>query len=269
MGNRKSGGRAAHQRRRSHARIWARATPVLIACAWAVSTSACAVMTSELRRGAGLVLVLRDVERALVLADRVDQQIVEGIGLAQLEIGGREGRLQGESRIGEIGGARLRAGDLALDRAADPAPEIDRPAPADQRTDSGRRAGRARDRGIVAEGRKQLGARLGDQRFGLTEIGLVGLQRLVGDLDLGLQAVEQRIVEELPPVALGEIVARAAELPALDLLVLGGNDRRRPHDSPVRPCNRRGQRAGQSQPSRPSGTPDQPTPATRSPDCPR
>ena len=61
------------------------------------------------RRSAGGILVLRDLERTLVLRDGVGQQIVQRIGFAQFEIGDGEHGLHREGRIGEIGGADLRA----------------------------------------------------------------------------------------------------------------------------------------------------------------
>ena len=48
----------------------------------------------------------------------------------------------------------------------------------------------------------EAGARLGDQRQRLTVIGLVGLDRLVGDRDRRLQPFEFGIVENRPPRAL-------------------------------------------------------------------
>ena len=59
----------------------------------------------------------RGVEHALLL-----------VGDAQLEIVGGERRLRREPRGGEIGGAGLGGRDVALDGAADAAPEIGDPA---------------------------------------------------------------------------------------------------------------------------------------------
>src|SRR5277367_2183316 len=87
----------------------------------------------------------------------------------------------------------------------------------------------ARQRRVEIDGRKQPRPRLRDQRQRLAIVGLVLLQGLVGDGDLGLEKGEFAIAEQLPPFAFGEIVARRGDLPALDFLVLRRNDRRRTH----------------------------------------
>ena len=70
-----------------------------------------------LRRDAGVVAVLRDLQRALVAFDACAQQLDLAVGLAQREVVGRELALRRQPRRGEIGLARLRAGARALDRA--------------------------------------------------------------------------------------------------------------------------------------------------------
>ena len=179
------------------------------------------------RRAHG-ILIARNLERALVLRDRIAQEIVQRVGFAQLEIGGRQRRLRGQRRIGEIGGAGLRAGGLAFDRAPHAAPEIERPTAAHfraERSPERRGAGQGR---VESERRKQLRAPLSDQRLSLAIIGFVRFQGLVGNRDLRLESVELGVAKQLPPRALGEFVTRGAELPSLDLLVLNRNDRRGP-----------------------------------------
>ena len=55
--------------------------------------------------GPGVILVLRDRHRTLVIFDGPGEQVLERIRLPQRHIGERQGRLCGQQRVGEIGGA--------------------------------------------------------------------------------------------------------------------------------------------------------------------
>src|SRR5262249_20698177 len=156
------------------------------------------------------------------------------------EVVGGERGLCREPRRGEIGGARLGVRDVALDEAADAAPEIEIPArrrrevverlaaapaaaapagaaPAIAEAGAlGREAGIDR-RIITGAGGGDDGARLPERRLGR-------LQRLVRDIDPALEAVEQRILVHRPPGAAIDGILRLADLPAL-LLVTGRDDR--------------------------------------------
>ena len=78
------------------------------------------------------------------------------------------------------------------------------------------------------DGRKKPGAGLVDERQRLAIIGLVRLDRLVGNDNDRSQPIEFRVVKYRPPCALRLALARRRDLPALDLLELRRHDRRRP-----------------------------------------
>ena len=240
---------------------------MLISCACAASSCACAVMTSDLAAVPALYwFCVMSSERWYCLTVSTSRSS-SGIGLAQLHIGERQRGLRRQRGVGEIGGADLRAGALLLDGAAHLAPDVERPTGADlcvEQIADLPRARRARQRGIEIESRIKSRARLGDQRQRLAIIGLVGLQGLVGDRDLRLQPVELGIAEQLPPFALGEVVARRGGLPALDFLVLGGNDRGGALIvGPDGGAADQRQRQSRRRPGRPTTKDHDPAPATR------
>jgi hypothetical protein len=81
-----------------------------------------------LRNGiAGLELITNDLQCLLVFLDRTQQQRLQRIGGAQIEIGGSKLRLGGELHIVEIGGADLRRGSIALDLPPHLAPDVEIP----------------------------------------------------------------------------------------------------------------------------------------------
>ena len=59
--------------------------------------------------GPGVILVLRDRNRTLVIFDGPGEQVLERIRLSKRYIGERERRLRGERGVCENGGVRLRA----------------------------------------------------------------------------------------------------------------------------------------------------------------
>ncbi len=201
-------------------------------------------------RDAGLDLVLGDRERTL---ESLDLGLVEPhllIGGAQLEIILRQRDLGRQARGGDIGGARLRLGDIRFDQATDASPDIDRPvrlgsgavdgvlAAADPSRDG--RAGGGRNRlteavGAMASGRAGVDRHRGEQRAAVHADRrhrrpirrFVGLQRLIGDLDLPFQSIEHRIVINRPPRLVAADLARRRGLPALLFLEGGGIGSRR------------------------------------------
>ena len=72
--------------------------------------------------GAGAVLVAGDAQRFAKSLDRGFQQPLQLVGNAELHIVAGELALRGESGAGHIACARLRTGDIALDRPLDLAP---------------------------------------------------------------------------------------------------------------------------------------------------
>ena len=77
--------------------------------------------------GPGVILVLRDRDRPLVIFDRPGEQVLEQIGLAKRYIRERERGLRGKQRVCENGGVGLRARLLRLDFAPDLTPDVERP----------------------------------------------------------------------------------------------------------------------------------------------
>ncbi len=76
-------------------------------------------------RGSRRILVLGDVERALVLRHRVGQEVVQGIRLPELEIGGGErGLLASTASRWEGCGAGLGAGANRPRSSAGPRPRV-------------------------------------------------------------------------------------------------------------------------------------------------
>ena len=73
-------------------------------------------------REAGLELIAHDVERLLVFGRVANEQIVQRIRRAQIEIGGGELRLRRKLDVVEVGGADLRDGGVALDLPRAPCP---------------------------------------------------------------------------------------------------------------------------------------------------
>ncbi len=74
------------------------------------------------------ILVARELQRSLVVGDRLPQQRNLRILDAQQQVILREQRLRGEPGAGQVRVARLRTGAAGLDAAANPAPEIELPA---------------------------------------------------------------------------------------------------------------------------------------------
>ena len=189
------------------------------------------------RGGAGVVLVLRDVERALILLDRVGEQIVQSNRprapahrRAPAPIAPTAWRCRDRRRSPAPRRRTARsAGAPGPRRRASNEPEISA-----SRLVDDRRPG-ARERGVEIERRKQARARLGDHRQRLPIIGLVLLQGLIGDGDCRLEPVEFGIVEDAPPLRPWEIVARRGELPALDLFIVRRERSQPASDSPARP----------------------------------
>ena len=70
------------------------------------------------------VLVLRELQRALVGRDGVVEELLLCVQRAQLEVGLRERALHRQARVGQIGGRALLAGPLRADRTAYRAPQI-------------------------------------------------------------------------------------------------------------------------------------------------
>ena len=177
--------------------------------------------------GPGVILVLRDRDRALVIFDRPGEQILKRIRLSKRHIGKREGRLRGEQRVRENGGVRLRARLLRLDLAPDLTPDVERPRPGGFRGQIRAARQTASRRARAVDSGKEPGARLIDERQSLPVIGLVRLDRLVGHRDDPHELVKFRIVKNGPPLAFRLVRARRGDLPALDLLELRRHDRRR------------------------------------------
>src|SRR4029077_17043975 len=133
---------------------------------------------------------------------------------------------RGERGVCENGGVRLRASLLRLDRASVFPPDGERPC---ARGFSGQirlRGRRARRGARPVDGRKESGPRLIDERQGLTEIGLVRLDRLVGYDDDPHELVEFGITKDRPPLAFWLVCAWRRDLPALNLFELRRHDRR-------------------------------------------
>src|SRR6202021_2803053 len=142
-------------------------------------------------------------------------------------------------------GARLGGRDIAFDGAAHRSPEVRDPArrglgevlaldaAAEARRGGGiAAAARTARRTSERRCREELRTRRGHGRLGLAEGGLCGLEVLVRDVDLPLEAVEDGIVIDRPPGAAVDRVGRSALLPAfgerarLPGLLVDGRDRR-------------------------------------------
>src|SRR6185437_11267630 len=157
-----------------------------------------------------VVAVGGDLKGAPEGLDAGVEQPLELVGDAQLQIVGGEQGLGGKTGGGEIAGARLRVGDIALDGAADASPDVELPAcrggdielvlhprAAGDRGAAGtgaRALSGALRRSIYRERREKPGARLGDDRTRLAVGGLGGLEVLIGDVDLSLELVEHGVV---------------------------------------------------------------------------
>src|SRR6202142_2151778 len=178
--------------------------------------------------GPGVILVLGDRQRMFEFDNSPVEQVLERIILSQRHISERQHRLLGKRGVGEIDGIRLCDRLLRFWLPPDLTPDVERPRPRGfgrERRDGGR--GARRGAGPI-DGRKEPGPRLVDERQRLAIIGLVRLDRLVGHDDDSYELVKFRIMKNRPPGAFGLALARRRDLPALDLLELGGHDRRRP-----------------------------------------
>jgi hypothetical protein len=98
-----------------------------------------------------LVLVLGDRLRPLVLDNGPLEQAAQGVRGAQIEIGDRQLILRQEPGAGDIGCARLREANVALDQAPHLTPHVDVPGHRRLQRHAGNGAGRrdARAQGIV------------------------------------------------------------------------------------------------------------------------
>ncbi len=106
MRNRKPGGRTAHEHRN---RMLARRPRHACCDERRLRVENLRLGGDDVRLGgcSGVVLILGDRERALVLDDRLAEQILERVRLPQRHIGEGERRLRDKQRVGEIGGACL------------------------------------------------------------------------------------------------------------------------------------------------------------------
>ena len=179
-----------------------------------------------LGRSPGVILILRDRDRTLVIFDGPGEQVLERIRLSKRYIGERERRLRGERGVCENGRVRLRASLLRLDLAPDLPPDVERPCARGFSGQSRLRGRRARRGARAVDGRKESGPRLIDERQALAEIGLVRLDRLVGHHDDPHKLRELWVVKNGPPLAFGLVRARRRDLPPFDLLELRRHDRR-------------------------------------------
>ena len=186
---------------------------------------------------AGMVLVAHNVERFRVGVGGLLQDILFGVEQSKIEVVRRQRALRREPGVGEVGRRGLGRSLGAFDLPADLAPDVGRPARAQLQLIAGHslralddRPGRT-DRDAAVAALLRLGARSGqvdggeklrliggDDRVRLLVGGKGGGEVLVGDLDLGLEAVEQGIVEDGPPVAAVEAVRRLGRRPALRFL---------------------------------------------------
>ncbi len=201
------------------------------------------------RRDAGVVAVLRDVVRGRECPDGVLEEVALRVGHAQLEVVGRELRLQRKAGALEVGDARLLARARGLDEPADAPPHVDLPL----RVDAHRVAiagvaggAAARGAGVEAEGRQETGARRTHRGPRLRVARLGGLEVLVGDAHLLHEPIEHRVVEYLPPLSLRHRVARSRDDPVAGFLERGRHFRLgtrviRPDGAPghQRQCNHR------------------------------
>ena len=185
---------------------------------------------------AGIVLILRQLYRALVIGQRALQQVGLRVDEAQRKVRLRQLRLRRQSGRLEVAGAGLGAGALRFHRTLDPAPEIDFPARiqrqgvavAGTRLARGRYAGggcggcgvlaaasaRPARRQVRTDRRKVAGTRRLHQRPRFAEAGIGLRQVLVRHADLCNEAVEQRISIRLPPRTAQRGVLRLGLFPA-------------------------------------------------------
>jgi hypothetical protein len=90
--------------------------------------------------GPGVILVLRDRDRTLVIFDGPGEQVLERIRLSKRYISERERRLRGEQHVRENSGVRVSARLLRLDLAADLTPDVEGPRRRLPRSNSSARA---------------------------------------------------------------------------------------------------------------------------------
>ena len=193
---------------------------------------------------ARLVLVVGQGDVAPVLGDGVAQQRLLGVGGAEREIVLGELALSGQACVDDVGRIGLGDGRIALDLAADAAPEVRRPACLQARAVGGGRASRAAaadhraagggggepaaaaglavlDRAAGREGGEQGGPRLGHDLARLAIAGDELRHVLVGDGHAPLQPVEHRVGIDRPPGPLVDGGCGLARRPALRFLELG------------------------------------------------
>jgi len=120
----------------------------------------------------------------------------ELVELAQLDVVGRELGLGGQARVGEVGGARLGVGDVALDGAADAAPKVGRPAGARRQVVLREGADGAPRTGRAAHGRRRCP---GGAALARGPEGGVGADQTLRLLNQGYTGPEIAEMIELPP----------------------------------------------------------------------
>ena len=175
----------------------------------------------DARNDAGIDLVLRDLHRSQVGGDRRLVEALAVVGDAQRRIIRHEIGLGREPRVGEVGVARLCRRRIALDLAAQRAPQVEFPIEgeagrvlADRRIVSRHRRRAAGSRGAAQAARAGLLPRSGAREVGIERrlilpddrarpaiVGLEDLEVLVRHVDLRRETVERRIVVDPPPLA--------------------------------------------------------------------
>jgi hypothetical protein len=155
-------------------------------------------------RDAGVVLVLRDLPRALVRGHRIGQQRDLVVGFTQCKIVGGKRRLSRQCRSGEIRRTRLCTRLRPGHRQAQLAPDVRLPARRKAKPQVAAAchrafaavAGRAR---VETDSREQRGPLLADERLRLRVRGDCGRYILIRHLDLARERRQHGVVEQLPP----------------------------------------------------------------------
>src|SRR5437870_2249631 len=183
-----------------------------------------------------------ELEGLLKGSDRRRQELFLRIELTQLEVVLRQRRLEAETRVLQITGARLSAGLVGLHTTANSTPDVELPRYVESQgiigngsslrrwtSPDGGRLARAVGADADRRRRKVTGTGLTHQRLSLAVLGLRRGQVLVRDADLSRQCVQLGITEDFPPSAADQVVLWLGDFPAIVLFVSIGRNDRGPH----------------------------------------
>ena len=173
------------------------------------------------------VAIGRELKRLLVVGDVRLEKPSLSVDPPELEVVERQLGVQAQTDGFEVGRARLGGRHASFDVSPNAPPRVGFPREVERQREvvcggpdrAGRHPGRGRRParpgrgGARGHGRKQIGTRPPDRRARAPVLRFGQGDVLVRDVDLGLESVQDRVPEDLPPPSAGRAVSRLRRLP--------------------------------------------------------